>query len=116
MASMPPLILFSVADALVPCPASGYVNATRSRYRLRMCSVRFKGLVSHGQNASKIAGAFITACQGNKRGLIVETVKPPREGRGGRPGTFEIDFFPGVILEPADDKGAPTILREVGLG
>ncbi|MDF1700493.1 MAG: pilus assembly protein PilM, partial [Planctomycetota bacterium] len=51
--------------------ASGYVNATRSRYRLRMCSVRFKGLVSHGQNASKIAGAFITACQGNKRGLVV---------------------------------------------
>ncbi|MDF1700494.1 MAG: hypothetical protein P1V36_04980, partial [Planctomycetota bacterium] len=44
-----------------------------------------------------------------------ETVKPPREGRGGRPGTCEIDFFPGVILEPADDKGEPSILREVGL-
>lgn len=96
-------------------PASGYVKANRSRYNLRQCTVRVKGLVSHGQNASKIAGAFITKLQGNQRGLIVETVKPPREGRGGRPGTFEIDFFPGIVLKPAEDKGETAVLTEVAL-
>ncbi len=88
----------------------GYEKATRSRYRLRMPTVNFKGLVSHGQNASKIAGAFITKVQANKRGLSVRTVRPPREGRGGRPGTFELEFSPGVTLEPREDKGTPITL------
>jgi hypothetical protein len=88
---------------------------SRSRYRLRLCSVRLKGRVSDGQNASQVAGAFITKCQGNTRGLVVETVQPPREGRGGRDGTFELDFFPGVSLPPALDQGTPEILRHVSL-
>ena len=96
-------------------PATGYEKVSRSRYRLRLCSVRLKGRVSNGQNASQIAGAFITACQGNKRGLDVITVQPPREGRGGRDGTFEIDFFPGRTLEPALDKGTPEMLRDITL-
>ena len=96
-------------------PASGYVEASRSRYNLRLTSVRMKGLVSHGQNASKIAGAFITKLQSNERGLVVETVKPPREGRGGKPGTFEIDFFPGVVLKPAEDNGETAVLTNIGL-
>ncbi|MDA1194617.1 MAG: pilus assembly protein PilM [Planctomycetota bacterium] len=95
--------------------ASGYVKVSRSRYNLRLCSVRLKGLVSPGQNASQIAGAFITQLQGNKRGLIVETIKPPREGRSGQPGTFELDFFPGVVLESDAERGTPTMLRELGV-
>jgi hypothetical protein len=96
-------------------PASGYMRTPRSRYRLRDCNVRVKGRISHGQNASRIAGDFINACIANKRGLLVETVKPPREGKGGRDGTFEIDFFPGVTLESAVDKGAPVTLRDISL-
>ncbi len=93
-------------------PASGYEKTSRSRYNLRVASVRLKGRVSHGQTASKIAGAFIGAVQANKRGLSVVTVQPPREGRGGRPGTFELDFFPGVTLEPVAEKGAPITMRD----
>jgi type IV pilus assembly protein PilM len=96
-------------------PASGYDKTSRSRYRLRECSVRLKGRISHGQNAAQVAGAFITACQANTRGLAVETVKPPREGRGDQDGTFEIDFFPGMVLEPDVEKGEPYTLRGVQL-
>ncbi|MDJ0520438.1 MAG: pilus assembly protein PilM [Planctomycetota bacterium] len=96
-------------------PASGYADTTRSRYRLRECNVRVKGRISHGQNASRIAGQFINACIANKRGLLVETVKPPREGKGGRDGTFEIDFFPGITLESAIEKGMPITLRSISL-
>lgn len=95
--------------------ASGYEKTARSRYHLSIASVRLKGRVSHGQNASSIAGAFINAVQANKRGLTVTTVQPPREGRGGRPGTFELDFFPGVALEPVVEKGTPTTLRDIRL-
>ncbi len=95
--------------------ASGYVRTPRSRYRLRQSSVRFKGRVSHGQNASRIAGQFINACLANKRGLVVKTVKPPREGTAGRDGTFELDFFPGTTLESANDKGVPITLSNLKL-
>lgn len=96
-------------------PASGYQKTSRSRYHLRISNVRLKGRVSHGQNASEIAGAFITACQANKRDLLVETVQPPREGKGGKDGTFEIDFFPGMTLDPAVEKGTPISLRGLRL-
>jgi len=94
---------------------SGYVRTLRSRYHLRPSSVRLKGRVSHGQNASRVAGQFINACIANGRHLVVQTVKPPREGRNGRDGTFEIDFFPGTMLKSAVDKGVPVTLRDLSL-
>jgi type IV pilus assembly protein PilM len=95
--------------------AGGYEKTSRSRYHLRESKVQFEGRVSHGQNASAIAGAFITACQANDRGLMVVTSKPPREGRSGRDGTFELVFYPGTILEPAVEKGESFSLRGLTL-
>ena len=47
----------------------GYEKASRSRYQLRMPTVTFKGLISHGQNFSGIATKdFLKHCirdQGN---------------------------------------------------
>ena len=45
----------------------------------------------------------------------MKTVKPPREGRGGRDGTFEISFFPGVMLEPIAAKGTPIAIQRIQL-
>ena len=94
--------------------ASGYVQGKRSRYNLRLCHVELKGLVSHGQNASRIAGAFMEKCKVNKRGLLVEPGRI-KDGRGGRPGSFSLKFYPGRLLKPADDKGEAIVLRELGL-
>ncbi len=110
-----PTHTFDYYKPKLPKLASGYVRTLRSRYRLRPCSVRLKGRVSHGQNASRVAGKFINACIANRRHLVVHTVKPPREGKNGRDGTFELDFFPGTTLESAVDKGVPVTLRDVTL-
>ena len=61
-------------------------------YALRLPDVTVKGRISNGQNTAKVAGAFISLCQANTRGLTVETTQPTREGRGGKDGVFEIEF------------------------
>jgi type IV pilus assembly protein PilM len=95
--------------------ARGYEQALRSRYHLRVCSVHVKARVTLGQNAAQIAERFITACRGNKRGLRVETVGTVHPGRRGRDGSFELEFFPGILLEPQGEKGAPKLLHDVSL-
>jgi type IV pilus assembly protein PilM len=94
-------------------PGSGYQKTSRSRYHRRVASVRLKAHVSGGQDASQVAGPFIDACKANKRGLVVETVGTIRSGGRGKDGTFELDFFPGVTLEPAMDKGPAITLRQM---
>jgi len=58
-----------------------------------------------------VAGAFISLCQANTRGLTVETTQPTREGRGGKDGVFEIRFVPGVTLQAGMDKSTPISMR-----
>ena len=81
------------------------------------CSRRdhVEGRVSHGQDASKVAGAFMNECRTNDLGLTVVTSTPREAGGRRREGRFEMDFTPGTILKSAVDRGIPVTLRNIRL-
>ena len=93
--------------------ANGYVPSSRSFQDRRFPSVTVDGLVSGGEKPAALARAYVSALRANDKGLVVETVKRFKEGRSGKPGTFQLRIEPAWVLDPSDEEARTHVLKHL---
>ena len=101
-----------------PKSGSGYTRTRRRRYFRRDPSVLVTGRISGAQRPDATFQDFVQRCTGNPYGLLVETGKRVRQGRGDQDATFEVEFRPGTVVQLTAEDGSETttiLLRDLAL-
>lgn len=71
--------------------------------------------VSGGERQDAVAAAFTKACEGNSRGLLVDSPLTFKGGKPGEDGTFQLNFWPGEVLTPPGSQGRSRVLSALEL-
>jgi hypothetical protein len=109
---------FRYVKPLRQAPGSGYDDkAVRDTEPLKSRHAWVEAVlrVSGGERQDAVAAAFTKACEGNSRGLLVDSPQTFKGGKPGEDGTFQLDFWPGTVLTPPGSQGRPHVLAQIAL-